>query len=530
MSLSAAAILAESAARRPEHPAVLYGAERVSYRELWYSARQYAAVLRDRGIGPGDRVALLLPNTPEFPAVYFGVLALGAVVVPVNTLLKSAEIEHVLRDSGAKALVCAGSFLEEAARSARAAAVPVLEMLPADAANLPRLDELAARARPIDRHVPCDPAGIALILYTSGTTGQAKGAMLTHLNVVMNVDTTMLSPFDFQPDDLLLCCLPLHHSFGQMCAMNACFRAGASLVLMERFDAEEVLETMERHRCTVFMGVPTMYSALLDAVELDGRRPQLDRAYAGGSALPVKILQDFQATFGCLIYEGYGLTETSPVVAYNQKAWPRRPGTVGLPIWGVEVEIARADVADTVELLPLGETGEIVVRGHNVMAGYLNRPEETAEVVVDGWFRSGDLGVKDADGYLTIVDRKKDLVLHGGFNVYPREVEEVLTRHPAVAQVAVVGLPHEVYGEVVCAVVLPRPDATPGPVLAREIIAWSKERLAVFKCPRSVEFVAAFPLGPSGKILKRELAARYAPGPGPVRPAAAHRPRSGGQL
>ncbi|REK86292.1 long-chain fatty acid--CoA ligase [Streptomyces inhibens] len=523
MSLSAAAILAESAARRPEHPAVLYGTESVPYRELWYSARKYAAVLRDHGIGPGDKVALLLPNIPEFPAAYFGVLALGAVVVPVNTLLKSGEIEHVLRDSGAKVLVCAGPLLGEGAKSAAAAAVPVLAVLPGADADIPRLDELAAHARPIDHYVPCEPTDIALILYTSGTTGQAKGAMLTQLNVVMNVDTTMLSPFDFQPDDLLLGCLPLHHSFGQMCAMNACFRAGASLVLMERFDAEDALEVMERHRCTVFMGVPTMYSALLDAAELDGRRPQLDRAFSGGSALPVKTLQEFQATFGCQIYEGYGLTETSPVATYNQKAWPCRPGTVGRPIWGVEVEIARADVEGGIELLPTGELGEVVVRGHNVMAGYLNRPEATAEVVVDGWFRSGDLGVKDADGYLTILDRKKDLVLHGGFNVYPREVEEVLTGHPAIAQVAVIGLPHEVYGEVVCAVVVPRPGATPGPALAREIITWSMERLAAFKCPRSVEFVDAFPLGPSGKILKRELTATYASG----RPTPSTGPRAG---
>ncbi|MFE3649089.1 long-chain fatty acid--CoA ligase [Streptomyces sp. NPDC057579] len=512
MPLSAAAILADSAERWPESPAVLYGAESVSYRELWRSARQYAAVLREHGIEAGHKVALLLPNAPEFPAAYFGVLALGAVVVPVNTLLKSSEIEHVLRDSDAKALVCAAPLLAEGVGSAEAAEVPVLALFPRGAvprdggeSDIPRLDELAARAEPIDRHVPCDPADIALILYTSGTTGHAKGAMLTHLNVVMNVDTTMLSPFDVQPHDRILGCLPLHHSFGQMCTMNTCFRAGACLVLMEGFDAEEALEIMEKQRCTVFMGVPTMYSALLTAVELVERRPQLDRAYSGGSALPVTTLGQFQATFGCRIYEGYGLTETSPVVAYNQKAWPCRPGTVGRPIWGVEVEIARSEVEDAVELLPAGEFGEIVVRGHNVMAGYLNQPEATAEAVVDGWFRSGDLGVKDAEGYLTILDRKKDLVLHGGFNVYPREVEEVLTRHPAIAQVAVIGLPHEIYGEVVCAVVIPRPGVPTGPELAREIIAWSKERLAVFKCPRSVEFVTSFPTGPSGKVLKREL-------------------------
>ncbi|MER6046316.1 long-chain fatty acid--CoA ligase [Streptomyces sp. NPDC001793] len=528
MSLSAAAVLAESAVRRPDHPALIYGSESLSYREVWYRARQYAAVLRERGVGPGDRVALLLPNTPEFPSVYFGVLALGAVVVPVNTLLKSGEIGHVLRDSGVKFLVCAGSLLGEGTESAAAAGVPVLAVWSggesggpgAPAAlgkpGIPRLDELAAQAVPVDGYVPTEPADLALILYTSGTTGQAKGAMLTQLNVVMNVDTTMLSPFDFQPDDRLLGCLPLHHSFGQMCAMNACFRAGATLVLMDGFDAQEVLATMERHGCTMFMGVPTMYSALLDAAELDGRRPQFERGFSGGSALPVAMLEKIQETFGCTIYEGYGLTETSPVAAYNQKAWPCRPGTVGRPIWGVEVEIARADVEGRIELLSPGETGEVVVRGHNVMAGYLNQPEATAEVLVDGWFRSGDLGVKDSEGVLTLLGRKKDLVLHGGFNVYPREVEEVLLGHPAIAQVAVIGLPDETYGEMVCAVVVPRVGNTPGRTLARGIIAWSKERLAAFKCPRSVEFVDAFPLGPSGKVLKRELTARYTRGAGAI--------------
>lgn len=266
---------------------------------------------------------------------------------------------------------------------------------------------------------------------------------------------------------------------------------------------------MVRHGCTVFMGVPTMYIALLAAVEDARLRPRLDRAFSGGSGLPVTVLEEFEETFGCPIYEGYGLTETSPVVAYNQKAWPCRPGTVGRPIWGVDVEIARADVEGRIELLPAGELGEVVIRGHNVMAGYLNRPQATAEVLVDGWFRSGDLGVKDSDGYLSLVDRKKDMVVRGGYNVYPREVEEVLMRHPAIVQVAVIGVPHERHGEEVCAVVSVRPGAVPGAELAGEIVAWSRQKLAAYKYPRVVEFVDGFPLGPSGKVLKRELAARF---------------------
>ncbi|SEF00170.1 long-chain fatty acid--CoA ligase [Streptomyces sp. Ag109_O5-10] len=508
MSLSVAAILAESAARRPDHPAVVFGTAEVTYGQLWLNARKYAAALAGLGVGPNSRVALLLGNSPEFPMVYFGVLALGAVVVPVHALLKASEVEYVLRDSGATALVCAGSLLAEGEQGAEGAGVPLVTVLADDDGSAePRLDVLARQAAPVDGYALREPSDLAVVLYTSGTTGRPKGAMLTHHNITMNVDVGMVSPFDFRADDVLLGCLPLFHTFGQICGMSTCFRAGATMVLMERFDAGRALDLMVEHRCSVFMGVPTMYIALLEAATLDSRRPPLDRAFSGGSALPVTVLDEFQQVFDCPVYEGYGLTETSPVVAYNQKAWPRRPGTVGLPIRGVDVEIARADLEGRIELMPAGTVGEIVVRGHNVMAGYLNRPEATAEVLVDGWFRSGDLGVKDRDGYLSVVDRKKDMVVRGGYNVYPREVEEVLVRHPAVAQVAVVGLPDDVHGEEVCAVVVVRPGVRPEPRLGAEIVAWSKERLAAYKYPRRVEFLDAFPLGPSGKVLKRELTA-----------------------
>ncbi|MFF7634985.1 long-chain fatty acid--CoA ligase [Kitasatospora sp. NPDC008050] len=523
MTLSVAAVLAESAARRPDHPAITFGREQVTYRELWLRARRYAAVLAEQGIRPGDRVALLLPNGLEFPPAYFGVLALGAVVVPVHALLKAPEIEYVLRDSAARVLICAGSLLAEGRKGAEVAGVPLLTVRadlgapPGRQAGgeheAPRLDLLAEVAEPIAHYAPREPGDLAVVLYTSGTTGRPKGAMLTQLNITMNVSVGMLSPFDFRADDVLLGCLPLFHTFGQICGMLTCFRAGAALVLMERFDGPGALELMATHGCTVFMGVPTMYLALLDAAARDPRRPPLDRAFSGGSALPVKVLQEFRETFGCEIYEGYGLTETSPSVSYNQRAWPCRPGTVGRPLWGVQVSIARAELEGRIELLPVGEVGEIVIRGHNVMAGYLGRPEATAEVLVDGWFRSGDLGVLDEDGYLSVVDRKKDLVLRGGYNVYPREIEEVLVHHPAIAQVAVVGVPHERHGEEVCAVVRTRPGTEPCAELGAGIIAWSKERIAAYKYPRLVEFVDAFPLGPSGKVLKRELVARFGGGP-----------------
>ncbi|WP_067699743.1 long-chain-fatty-acid--CoA ligase [Nocardia jejuensis] len=525
MTRPLAAVLADTAARRPDHPALIFESVSVTYRQLWEQARGFAAVLHTHGIEPGHRVALLVPNIPQFPAAYYGALALGATVVPMNTQLRAAEIEFVLRDSGARAIVCAAATLDEGSVAAAAAGVPLFTVGPGEVrsrAHDPAADDVDADADARDRvGTPLDPpnpplpvAGyfgsapddIAAILYTSGTTGRPKGAMLTHRNIVTNIEVTALSPFDIRPDDVLFGCLPLAHTFGQTCVMGAGFHIGATVVLTARFTAADALATMTEQGCTVFMGVPTMYHALLEAVSNGAPAPRLRRAYSGGSALAVPTLQAVRLTFGCEVFEGYGLTETSPCVAYNQPGIPCRPGTVGRPIAGVEVRIARADVEDRIEPLPAGEVGEVVVRGHNVMTGYLGLPDATAEVLVDGWFRSGDLGVLDpADGYLRLVDRKKDIVLRGGYNVYPREVEDALLRHPAIEQVAVVGVPDARHGEEVCAVVILRQGYPKDETLSADITAWSRDRLARYKYPRRVEFVAEFPLGPSGKVLKREL-------------------------
>jgi long-chain acyl-CoA synthetase len=504
MSLTIASILAESAVRHADRTAVVLGPMKVTYRQLWHGARQYAAVLRERGVEPGDRVALLLPNTPHFPLAYFGALALGAVAVPVHALLKAEEIQYVLEDSGAKVLVCAAPLLGEGAKGAELAGVPVLAVMDGGDATIDRIDELASAATPIEALVPRDPSDTAVVLYTSGTTGKPKGAMITHLNVMMNVDVSALDSFDIGPDDVVLGCLPLFHTFGQTCCMNTAFRVGATVVLLPRFDGLQALQLLVDEKCTVFMGVPTMYIGLLEAAKTSDLRPQLKTALSGGAALPLTVLEKFAEVFGTQVLEGYGLTETSPVATFNQRGFEPRPGTVGKAIWGVEVEIAKAEIDDAIELLPTGELGEIVIRGHNIFAGYLNKPDATAAAIVDGWFRSGDLGTKDAEGYVTIVDRKKDMVIRGGYNVYPREVEEVLGRHPAVAQVAVIGLPDPEYGEEVCAVVIKEPGHE---ISDTELSAWAKENLAAYKYPRRVFFTDAFPLGPSGKVLKRELVA-----------------------
>ncbi len=355
--------------------------------------------------------------------------------------------------------------------------------------------------------VTTEPDDTAVILYTSGTTGTPKGAEITHLNITMNVVASAVHSFDIDSGDVVLGCLPLFHTFGQTCCMNTAFYVGASIVMLPRFDGTRALELMVEENCTIFMAVPTMYVGLLAAAKTSELRPTLKSALSGGAALPVPVLEKFAEVFGTQVLEGYGLTETSPVATFNQVGFEPRPGTVGKAVWGVEVEVAKAEVEGVIELLPTGELGELVVRGHNVFKGYLNKPDATQAAIVDGWFRTGDLGTKDADGYVSIVDRKKDMVLRGGYNVYPREVEDVLLRHPAVGQVAVIGLPDPQYGEEVCAVVVKDPDG--GELTGDELSAWAKEKLASYKYPRRVIFTDAFPLGPSGKVLKRELVSRY---------------------
>ena len=504
MSLSIASILAESAVRYPDNHAIVLGDLRITYAQLWGHAKQYAAVLRDKGVGPGDKVALLLPNTPHFPLAYFGALAVGAVAVPVHALLKAEEIEYVLSDSGAKILVCAAPLLGEGAKGAELAGIPVLGVMDGGDASIERIDQLALQATPIDALVQRDPQDTAVILYTSGTTGKPKGAELSHFNVMMNVMVSAQHSFDIKDDDIVLGCLPLFHTFGQTCCMNTAFSVGATVVLLPRFDGLAALQLLVEEKCTIFMGVPTMYIGLLEAAKTSDLRPQLKVALSGGAALPLPVLESFAEVFGTKVLEGYGLTETSPVATFNQKGFRPEPGTVGKTIWGVEVEVAKAELDERIELLPTGELGEIVVRGHNIFKGYLNKPEATAAAIVDGWFRTGDLGTKDEEGYIRIVDRKKDMVIRGGYNVYPRDVEEVLLRHPNVGQVAVIGLPDPQYGEEVCAVVI-----ADGELTEADLVAWSKEQLAAYKYPRRVFFADAFPLGPSGKVLKRELVEIY---------------------
>lgn len=508
--LSLAAVLAESARRYPQKIAVVDGDLRVSYVDLWQQARTYAAAFQQAGVRPGDAVAVMIPNVIEFPRAYYGALAAGAVVVPVHLLLTADEVAFVLRESRATTLVAHTSQLAVATRAAQAAGVTVMTVGPLPGGvvveGTTRVEDRAATVGALPSYVSREAEDPAVIFFTSGTTGQPKGAVLSHLNLVMNATVNVFDANDARPTDVALGCLPLFHTFGQTVGMNGTFRIGATLVLLARFTGAAAIETMVKENVDVFHGVPTMYVGLLEAAGAFDRLPRLRLCISGGASLPLAVLEKFNETFGASVFEGYGLSETSPTASTNQPHFGTRAGSIGHAIWGVEVEIARSEVDDRIELLPPGELGEIVIRGHNVFSGYLGRPAETAQAMVDGWFRSGDLGTKDEQGFITIVDRKKDLIIRGGFNVYPREVEEVLVRHPSIAQVAVIGIPDAVFGEEICAVVVADKNPTGGAVPEPDdIIAWSQERLGRHKYPRQVRFVDEMPLGPSMKVLKREL-------------------------
>jgi long-chain acyl-CoA synthetase len=509
-TMSVASILAETAHREPDNLALVFGDQEISYRQLWEETRGYAGALRSRGIGEGDAVALLIPNVPDFPRAYYAVLSLGAVVVPVHALLKAEEIEYVLRDSGARLLICAAPLLAEGAKGAALAGIEALSVLVPDemhgALPFARLEDEARDARPIDTYVPRDPFDTATILYTSGTTGKPKGAEGCHFSLVEQVNTLAAGALDVTADDRILGCLPLFHTFGQTCVMNLGFRVGAAVVLVPKFDGATALALLNSKKCTVMTGVPTMYIALLEAAKTNPERPPLRYGMSGGAAIPVAVIERMKEVYGIDVHEGYGLTETSPVASFNHRGKPTRVGTVGTPIWGVDVEIADAEIDDRIELLARGELGEIVVRGHNLMKGYLNLPQANAEAVVDGWFRTGDLGTKSDDDYITIVDRKKDMIVRNGYNVYPREVEEVLSAHPAVAMCAVFGVSDETHGQEIMAVVTLMPESEAS---GEDLVAYAREHVAAYKFPRRVEVLDALPLGPSGKVLKRELVARF---------------------
>ena len=513
--INLAVLLEDSAREAPDATAVMFNDMKLSYAQINAAANQVANALTEIGIEPGDKVALSCPNVPYFPIVYYAILKAGAVVVPLNVLLKPREIAYHLNDSDAHAYFCfegteqlpmgqmGYAGFQEADECQHFIMITANPAGPSPIEGTKTLGQLMHNRPPTYPTVQTGADDTAVILYTSGTTGKPKGAELSHMNMLMNARLAD-NMYEVRPgEDVHLVTLPLFHSFGQSVQMNAGFYARAALSLLPRFDPDAALAIMDRDDVTVFAGVPTMYWAMLnhpgaEKYDLEKIAQNLRLACSGGSAMPVEVMRAFEERFNVKILEGYGLSETSPVATFNRIDRPTKPGSVGVPVWGVQIRV----VDENDEDVPQGELGEIVIRGHNVMKGYYNRPEANEEVFRNGWFHTGDIGRFDEDGYLYIVDRVKDMVIRGGFNVYPREVEEVLMTHPAVSLAAVVGVPHDEYGEEVKAFVVPKADAD---VSEDELRAWAKENMADYKYPRMIEFRDTLPMNATGKILKREL-------------------------
>ncbi len=493
MSANLALNLTRTAAEHPDELAVKLDDAAFNYGLLDNASQRVAAMLKAKGVGPGDSVAIMLPNVPYFPAVYYGVLRAGAVVVPMNVLLKGREVAYYLADSQTKLLFAWHDFMEAAQTGAEeAGGVEVVAVKPGE------IEGLIFAHEPDEAVAEVAGDDTAVILYTSGTTGKPKGAELTHDNLRNNVRVAV-DLFDLGVGDVIFGGLPLFHSFGQTCAMNAAVACGACVTLLPRFDPGKALEIIERDGCTVFEGVPTMYGALLHHSGRDACDVSTLRVCAsGGASLPVEVLRGFEECFGCKVLEGYGLSETSPVASFNHPDRERKAGSIGTPIEGVEMKVVDDDGSEVAQ----GEIGEILIKGHNVMKGYWRQPEATAEAIKDGWFATGDMARVDEDGYFFIVDRKKELIIRGGYNIYPREVEEVLYEHPAVREAAVVGVPHAELGEEVGAAVALMAGEH---VEAEELSAFVKDQLAAYKYPRRIWFVDELPKGPTGKILKREI-------------------------
>ncbi|AMW14504.1 long-chain-fatty-acid--CoA ligase [Streptomyces qaidamensis] len=503
MTFNLATTLRESAGMNPDRPLIHFADRAFTYTEVDRISGRVASGLLGLGLEPGDKVAVQLPNLPQFLFTYFGILKAGLVMVPLNPLLTAPEITYHLQDSDAKVLV---TFEQSAEAAHRGAAL--VGGITTFVVNIPGSDLRPGGTRHYDELYSEDTGEIhpttaydtAVLLYTSGTTGKPKGAELTHLQLYMNC-TIVGEVLGFRPDDVGVAVLPLFHVFGLSSVLNVAVRCGGTLVLLPRFEATAVLESIDKHRCTHFYGVPTMYVELLRADVTARNLSSLRRCISGGSAIPGEVIRALEEKIpGMVVLEGYGLSETASCTTFNTSAEQRKVLSVGKPIWGVEVRV----VDESDKELPPGRdhVGEIVIRGHNIFKGYHNRPEATAEALRGGWFRTGDLGCRDEDGYVFIVDRKKDLVIRGGYNVYPREVEEVLYEHPAVAEAAVVGKPDEKFGEEVLAFVTLKQGTQ---VSGADIIAFCKERLAAYKYPREIRLLSELPKGPSGKILKRHL-------------------------
>lgn len=511
--LNLAVVLEDSARRYPDKPAFTFMDITLNFAQINGAANQVANGLKSRGIKPGDKVALSCFNLPYFPIVYYGILKAGAAVVPLSVLLKKDEIAYHLKDSDAKAYFCfvgtddlpmgqmGYAGFQGAPDCDQFYMIMSKPEMPSPIEGVDTLTSLMAGQAPTGDTVETAADDTAVVIYTSGTTGTPKGAELTHTGLLTNA---ILSAelMELKRDDRQLIVLPLFHIFAMTVLMNAGIYRGAHSVLLPRFDAEAVFGLLQKHEITIFAGVPTMYWGLLnyteDKFDYKGISDRLRICVSGGASLPVQVLEDFEKRFNVPILEGYGMSEGSPVVTFNHLYQERKPGSIGTPVWGCEVRLVDENDND----VPVGEKGELLYRGPNVMKGYYKRPDANAETLKDGWMHSGDVAVKDEDGYYYIVDRTKDMIIRGGLNVYPREVEETMMKHEAVSMVAVIGVPDNEFGEEIKAFVVLKDGAESTP---EALISWTKDHIAAYKYPREVAIVEGLPMSATGKILKKEL-------------------------
>ena len=514
MGLNVASCLSDSAARFANQTAIVCEDRSYTFAELDCWSAKIAEALLEQGMKKGEHVMLLAPNVPEFTAVYYAVLRAGGVVVPVNTLFLANEIAGLLEHSDAKFMVVWHALAEKgAAAFEQVDACQKLFFIGTNRQNLtaflpdngnPRLilDELAAEMPGTVDCCQTLPDDSAVILYTSGTTGKSKGVELSQFNVYSNaLYVTEPQALHMQSESVTVAVLPLFHTFGQTAIQNASIMAGAKIVMIPQFEPRRVLDEMEKHRATHIAAVPTMYNLILQTQRrYRNNLTSLQVAVSGGASLPVSIFHAFEEVFGIQINEGYGLSETSPIACLTPAyGAPKKPGSIGPEFHGTQVRIARSDGT----FADVEEVGELVIRGHNIMKGYYKDPAATAATFFDGgWFRSGDVAKMDADRYLYIVDRAKDVIIRGGMNVYPREIEEVLHHHPAVLEAAVVGIPDKTLSENVVAFVTLAPGAE---VTVLELQKYCRDRLAAYKCPKFIEFMEQLPKNSTGKIMKRTL-------------------------
>jgi long-chain acyl-CoA synthetase len=490
-----ATMLTDTVAEHGDRVAIKLDEVELPYAVLDQGVARAAGALAAKGVGPGDRVGVMLPNVPYFPIVFFGALRLGAIVVPMNPLLKDREVTFHLRDSGSRLLIAWHQFAAAAQPGAEGAEAECVLVTPGE------FEQWLGGADPIAENADRADDDTGIILYTSGTTGTPKGAELTHGNLRAATQISV-DLVDAHCDQTTFGALPLFHVFGLTCGLNSCVRVGGCLTLLPRFEPAKAIEVIQRDKVDTFLGVPTMYAAILHAAEATSfDASSLDTCVSGGAAMPVEILRGFEEAFGCKVLEGYGMSETCAIASFNRPDMERKAGSIGVPSPGIEMKV----VGDDGQELPQGEVGEILIRGPVVMKGYWQREDATREAFTDdGFLRSGDMARVDEDGYFFIVDRKKELIIRGGFNIYPREIEEVLYEHPAVREAAVVGIEDPSLGEEVGAAVSLKEGADADP---DELRAFVKQRVAAYKYPRRVWILEDLPKGPTGKILKREIEA-----------------------